>query len=51
MTVLETVLGAKTDLHRQMIEDELPLFPGVLTFLKATSRHFRARAGEHGKQG
>lgn len=37
--VLETVLGAKTDLHRQMIEDELPLFPGVLTFLKATSRH------------
>ena len=38
--VLETVLGAKTDLHRQMIEDELPFFPGVLTFLKATSRHF-----------
>ena len=39
--VLETVMGAKTDLHRQMIEDELPLFPGVLTFLKATSRHFQ----------
>ena len=39
--VLETVLGAKTDLHRQMIEDELPFFPGVLTFLKATSRHFQ----------
>src|SRR5215211_5979598 len=38
--VLETVLGAKTDLHRQMIEDELPFFPGVLTFLKSTSRHF-----------
>jgi beta-phosphoglucomutase len=38
--VLETVMGAKTDLHRRMIEDELPLFPGVLTFLKATSRHF-----------
>ena len=37
--VLETVLGAKTDLHRQMIE-ELPLFPGVLTFLKAASREF-----------
>jgi phosphoglycolate phosphatase/beta-phosphoglucomutase len=33
--VLETVLGAKIDLHRQMISDELPLFPGVLTFLKA----------------
>ena len=39
--VLETVIGAKTDLHRQMIEDELPLFPGVLKFLKATSRHFQ----------
>ena len=38
--VLETVLGAKIDLHRQMIEDEIPLFPGVLTFLKAASRHF-----------
>jgi beta-phosphoglucomutase len=38
--LLETVLDAKTNLHRQMIEDELPLFPGVLTFLKATSRHF-----------
>ena len=38
--VLETVLSAKIDMHRQMIEDELPLFPGVLTFLKAASRHF-----------
>ena len=38
--VLETVLDAKTNLHRNMIEDELPLFPGVLTFLKAASRHF-----------
>jgi beta-phosphoglucomutase len=38
--VLETVLGAKTDLHRQMIQDELPLFPGVLTFLKACAREF-----------
>src|SRR4029079_12411055 len=38
--VLESVLGAKTVLHRKMIEDELPLFPGVLTFLKACSRHF-----------
>jgi phosphoglycolate phosphatase/beta-phosphoglucomutase len=37
--VLETVLDAKTDLHRQMIED-LPLFPGVLTFLKAAAREF-----------
>lgn len=37
--VLETVLDAKINLHRQMIE-ELPLFPGVLTFLKAASREF-----------
>ena len=38
--VLETVMSAKVDMHRQMIEDELPLFPGVLTFLKSASRHF-----------
>src|SRR5690349_830906 len=38
--LLEEVLGAKTDLHRQMIE-ELPLFPGVLTFLKAAAREFQ----------
>jgi beta-phosphoglucomutase len=39
--LLAEVLGAKTDLHRQMIEEELPLFPGVLTFLKAASREFQ----------
>ena len=39
-SVQKSVLDAKTVLHRKMIEDELPLFPGVLTFLKATSRHF-----------
>jgi beta-phosphoglucomutase len=39
--LLAEVLGAKTDLHRRMIEDELPLFPGVLTFLKAASREFQ----------
>src|SRR4026208_70956 len=38
--LLEEVLGAKTDLHREMIE-ELPLFPGVLTFLKSASREFQ----------
>jgi beta-phosphoglucomutase len=37
--VLENVLSAKTDLHREMIA-ELPLFPGVLTFLKAAAREF-----------
>ncbi|HEX5875875.1 MAG TPA: HAD family phosphatase [Pyrinomonadaceae bacterium] len=39
--VLDTVIDAKTDMHRRMIEDQLPLFPGVLKFLKATSRHFQ----------
>lgn len=39
-SVLESVLAAKTDLHRKRLEEELPLFPGVLTFLKAASRHF-----------
>jgi len=38
--LLEEVLGAKTDLHRQMIE-ELPLFPGVLKLLKSASREFQ----------
>ena len=38
-SMLETVMDAKTDLHRQMIED-LPLFPGVVTFLKAATREF-----------
>ena len=38
--LLEEVLGAKTGLHRQMIE-ELPLFPGVLKFLKSASREFQ----------
>ncbi|HKG48004.1 MAG TPA: HAD family phosphatase [Pyrinomonadaceae bacterium] len=39
--LLEQVLGAKSGVHRQMIEAELPLFPGVLKFLKATSREFQ----------
>jgi len=38
--LLEELLGAKTELHRQMIE-ELPLFPGVLNFLKSASREFQ----------
>jgi len=39
-TVWQSVLDAKSVAHRAMIEDQLPLFPGVLTFLKSTSRHF-----------
>ena len=38
--VLSAVLTQKTNLHRKMIEDELPLFPGVVTFLRATARDF-----------
>ena len=38
-SMIDSVQEAKTVLHRQMIE-VLPLFPGVLTFLKAASREF-----------
>jgi beta-phosphoglucomutase len=38
--VLKGVLAAKGVLHRKAIEDELPLFPGVVTFLKATALHY-----------
>jgi HAD superfamily hydrolase (TIGR01509 family) len=38
--LLETILEEKIVLHRKLIEDELPLFPGVVTFLKATSRRY-----------
>ena len=39
-SLLEELMDAKTCLHREMIA-ELPLFPGVLTFLKAASREFQ----------
>ena len=38
--ILEKLMVDKTDRHRKLIEDKLPLFPGVVTFLKASSRHF-----------
>lgn len=38
--VIDTVITEKTTIHRDIIKDELPLFPGVMTFLKAASRHF-----------
>jgi len=38
--VLQAVLKEKTVYHRKAMEDELPLFPGVVTFLKTTARHF-----------
>lgn len=37
--VLRTTLETKVIRHRKLIENDLPLFPGVVTFLKATARH------------
>ena len=37
---LKIMLEGKGVIHRKLIEKELPLFPGVVTFLKATSRHY-----------
>jgi HAD superfamily hydrolase (TIGR01509 family) len=39
--LLGSVIDGKTAVHRETIKDELPFFPGVLTFLKATARHFQ----------
>jgi beta-phosphoglucomutase len=36
----EIVFEEKIVIHRKMIEDELPLFPGVVTFIKSAARHF-----------
>ena len=38
--VLRTMLDAKTVIHRKLIENELPLFPGIVTFLKSAARHY-----------
>jgi beta-phosphoglucomutase len=38
---MHQLMDRKSDIHRRLIEDELPLFPGVVTFLKATSRRFQ----------
>jgi beta-phosphoglucomutase len=38
--LLGTVLEGKGVRHRKLIENDLPLFPGVKTFLKAASREY-----------
>ncbi|HEV7904926.1 MAG TPA: HAD family phosphatase [Pyrinomonadaceae bacterium] len=38
--VFRRVLDAFTKSHRELIAEELPLFPGVVTFIKAVSRHY-----------
>jgi len=37
--LLGRVIDAKTAAHRKLLEGELPLFPGVVNFIKALSRH------------
>jgi beta-phosphoglucomutase len=36
--MLRRVIEAKTAAHRELIRDELPLFPGVVTFVKSLAR-------------
>lgn len=36
----ERVIKRETEIHRAMIKDELPLFPGVVTLAKALARHY-----------
>lgn len=38
--VSDLVIEAKSNIHRGLIEDELPLFPGVETFIKAAARGY-----------
>jgi beta-phosphoglucomutase len=35
--MMASIIERKSELHRKEIEDELPLFPGVVTFIKAAS--------------
>lgn len=37
---LHALIERKTELHREAIKTELPLFPGVVTFIKAAARHY-----------
>jgi beta-phosphoglucomutase len=38
---MQQSIERKSEIHRRLIEAELPLFPGVVTFLKATSRRYQ----------
>lgn len=38
---MRRVIERKSELHRQQIEDELPLFPGVVTFVKHAARYYQ----------
>lgn len=38
---MRALIARKSELHRQQIEDELPLFPGIVTFVKHTARRYQ----------
>ena len=37
----ERVIRREAELHRALIVDDLPIFPGVVTFAKSLARHYR----------
>jgi beta-phosphoglucomutase len=37
---MNAIIERKTAAHRELIKDDLPLFPGVVTFIKNSSRHY-----------
>jgi HAD superfamily hydrolase (TIGR01509 family) len=37
---MNSIIERKTELHRELIKENLPLFPGVVTFIKNVSRHY-----------
>jgi phosphoglycolate phosphatase len=39
--VMTNAMERKSEIHRELIEQELPFFPGVVTFLKATARRYQ----------
>lgn len=38
--MMNAIIERKSEMHRELIKDELPLFPGVITFIKNTSRSY-----------
>ena len=39
--IVKTMIAREFELNRKMIEDELPLSPGIVTFVKALSHHYQ----------
>jgi HAD superfamily hydrolase (TIGR01509 family) len=37
---MQAMIDGKSEIHHQLIDADLPLFPGVLTFLKASARRY-----------